>query len=412
MGSTATGLPNMNPNRTGVTLRHYRCARGLSLREVAARLFCSHTWITAMESGRRLPTSRQWVDDADKLLRAGGELLAAWDADQAERAEAHATMKALKDARRESETLLVAPDGAHLDDIQDDIAQVARSSGIEAYDKSIRHALELRAELARRLRVGAHRPEEIRDLYIAYGRVSGVLAYLTLDLGQADDAHAHVTAAFTFADRADYDPLRAWAKGTESLAWRFDKKFKPAKRAAIEGLQYVGASTGTAGPRLLCGLAASTANLGDSWGAVELLERADRVRAQCGPDDLDGPLFGFSPAKQLYYWGFSLMWADEPAILRLAIKSSHEAIAAWQETKSPGDEMLTYIYLATACARLGDLDGSIEAVNPILERPLTASFSWVKKRLGQLDDLLDEHFPGSQSALEARDTIQAYIRAA
>ncbi|BAW09685.1 conserved hypothetical protein [Nocardia seriolae] len=106
------------------------------------------------------------------------------------------------------------------------------------------------------------------------------------------------------------------------------------------------------------------------------------------------------------------MWANDPIILRRAIRASHEAIAAWKETNSPGDEMLTYIYLATACARLGDLDASIEAVTPILNQPMTASFSWVKKRLNQLDELLDEHFPGSQSALEARDTIQTYVHAA
>ncbi|APA95929.1 hypothetical protein NS506_01861 [Nocardia seriolae] len=402
----------MNQNRTGATLRRFRLARQMSQRQLAGRLFCNHTWITAIEGGRRCPTNRRWVENADAFLIAGGELVAAWDADQAERREAAATQKLLEEARRESEALLIAPDGAHLDDIQTDIVQVARASGIEAYDKTIRHALELRSELSRRIRLGAHRPDAARDLYIALGRVCGVLAYLTLDLGQADAAKAHIRASFKLGDKAGHDQLRAWAKGTESLTWRFDKQFKAAKNAAIEGLQYVGPSTGTAEPRLLCGLAASTANLGDSWGAVDLLEQADRIRDHCGPDEIDGPLFGFSPAKQLYYHGFSLMWANDPIILRRAIRASHEAIAAWKETNSPGDEMLTYIYLATACARLGDLDASIEAVTPILNQPMTASFSWVKKRLNQLDELLDEHFPGSQSALEARDTIQTYVHAA
>lgn len=264
----------------------------------------------------------------------------------------------------------------------------------------------------RRLREGAHRPDEIRDLYIALGRVCGVLAYLTLDLGQADMARAHVRAAFQLGDRADYNQLRTWARGTQSLAFRFTKDFELARDAAIDGLRYVDASTGTAEPRLLCGLAASTANLGDSQRAVELLEQADRARDHCCPDEINGPLFGFSPAKQLYYHGFSLMWAEDPAILRRAVKASHEAIAAWKETNSPGDEMLTYIYLATACARLGDLDGSIEAVAPILERPVTASFSWVKKRMNQLDELLGKHFPNSRVADDVRETLQAYIHAA
>ncbi|MEG8180245.1 helix-turn-helix domain-containing protein [Nocardia terpenica] len=402
----------MDSNQTGQTLKRLRIDRGLSFGELAALLFCARSHLSNIEAGRRWPKDRAWAERADRALNGNGVLVAAWEADHRQRTEAAATLKLLERARRESEALIVAPDGVHLDDIQDDILHVARTSGIEAYDRTIRHALGLRAELMRRLREGAHRPDEIRDLYIALGRVCGVLAYLTLDLGQADMARAHVRAAFQLGDRADYNQLRAWARGTQSLAFRFTKDFELARDAAIDGLRYVDASTGTAEPRLLCGLAASTANLGDSQRAVELLEQADRARDHCCPDEINGPLFGFSPAKQLYYHGFSLMWAEDPAILRKAVKASHEAIAAWKETNSPGDEMLTYIYLATACARLGDLDGSIEAVAPILERPVTASFSWVKKRMNQLDELLGKHFPNSRVADDMRETLQAYIHAA
>ncbi|MEV6340281.1 helix-turn-helix transcriptional regulator [Nocardia vinacea] len=402
----------MEPERTGRTLRQLRTERGLSLRDLASTLFCNYSWLSNIEAGRRWPTDRSWVEQADLALQGNGVLVAAWDADERERVEATATTKLLEEARRESEALIVEPDAAHLDDIQGDILHLAEVSGIDPYDETIRRALDLRAELSRRRRERAHRPEELRDLYVALGRVSGVLAYLTLDLGKAEMARTHVRAAFQLADRAEHDQLRAWARGTQSLAFRFTKDFELARDAAVDGLRYVGASTGTAEPRLLCGLAASTANLGDSQGAVELLDQADRARDKCGPDDIPGPLFGFSPAKQLYYHGFSLMWADDPTILRKAVKASKEAIAAWKEQTSPGDEMLTYIYLATACTRLGDLDGSIEAVSPILERPVTASFSWVKKRMSQLDELVGRHFPDSRIAAETQEILRAYVQAA
>ncbi|MFI5777730.1 helix-turn-helix domain-containing protein [Nocardia sp. NPDC051570] len=405
-------LPGMNPERTGRTLRQLRLQRQLSLRDLASLLYCDYSWVCNIEAGRRWPKDRGWVERADLALNADGVLITAWDADQCEQARAADTMRMLDQARRDSEALIAAPDGVHLDDIYDDIVHVARVSGIEAYDKTIQHALDVRAELMRRLREGAHRPAAIRDLYIALGKVSGVLAYLTLDLGRSDMARTYVRAAFQLADRAEHDQLRAWSRGTQSLAFRFTKDFELARDAAIDGLRYVGASTGTAEPRLLCGLAASTANLGDSQRAVELLEEADRARDRCGPDEIPGPLFGFSPAKQLYYHGFSLMWADDPETLRRAVKASHEAIVAWKEQNSPGDEMLTHIYLATACVRLHDLDGTMEAVGPILERPVTASFSWVKKRLNQLDGLLDENFPDSRVAAEMRETLQTYTHAA
>ncbi|MEV0298411.1 hypothetical protein [Nocardia sp. NPDC050710] len=181
-----------------------------------------------------------------------------------------------------------------------------------------------------------HRPEEVRELYVALGRVCGVLSYLTLDLGQADTARVHAQASFQLGDRAEHDQLRAWARGTQALAFRFVKDFTSARDAAIDGLQYVTDSTGTAEARLLCGLAASVANLGDSAQALELLDDAERARDDAGPDEIPG-LFTFTPAKQIYYRGFSLMWAEDKRILRKSIKASEQAIDAWQVQRSPGD---------------------------------------------------------------------------
>jgi hypothetical protein len=345
------------------------------------------------------------------VLNVGGPLVAAPDADQRERVCAADTMRMLEEARRETETRLTLPDAVDLDQIQDGIVRVARIARLEAYDQTVAHTLDLRAELARRLLEGAHRPDDIRDLYVALGRVCGVLAYLALDLAQADTARVHAQAAFQHGDRADHDHLRAWARGTQALAFRFTKDFKRSRDTAADGLKYVSGSTGTAESRLLCGLAASVANLGDSARALELLELADRARDACGPDEIPG-LFSFSPAKQIYYRGFSLMWAEHPKILRKSVKASNDAIAAWKMQHSPGDEMLTQIYLASASARLGELDDAIAAVAPVLEKPLSAHFSWVCKQLNQLDGLLGHNFPDSRVAADVRQALRAYVHAA
>ncbi|WP_330233569.1 hypothetical protein OHA40_14515 [Nocardia sp. NBC_00508] len=344
----------------------------------------------------------------DRMLNANGTLVAAWDADQADQARRDDTIRMLERARLESEALLAAPDAAPLDDVQDGIIDVARNARFESYDRTLVRALDIRAELMRRIKLGAHRPEEVRELYVALGRVCGVLSYLTLDLGQADTARVHAQASFQLGDRADHDQLRAWACGTRALALRFVKDFEKAAAAATDGLRYVNNSTGTAEPRLLCGLAASVANLGDSARALELLDQAERARDAAGPDEIPG-LFTFTPAKQIYYRGFSLMWAEDKRTLRKSVKASTDAIEAWQVQRSPGDEMLSQIYLASASARLGDLDGSIAAVSPVLENPISAHFSWVRKRLNQLEGLLAEHFPDSPVAEDMRETLVAYV---
>ncbi|SUH72023.1 Uncharacterised protein [Nocardia africana] len=412
MTPSTARLPNMNANRIGQALRRFRLAQPMSQRELAAVLFCDRSYITSVEKGRRWPGNRGWVEEADLALDAGGELVAAWDADQAERAAAADTMRLLEDARRGSEQLLLAPDGASLDEIEQRIVDIATKARLESYDLTLERALGLRAELTRRLQVGAYSPNAIRDLYVALGRVCGVLAYLTLDLGQADHAKVHAQAAFQLGERAGHDQLRAWSRGTQALAHRFTKDFELAAAAAEDGLTYVGKSTGTTEPRLLCGLAASVANLGQSERALELLKQADRARAQGANSDEIAGLFTFTPAKQVYYHGFSLMWADDLKTLNRSIKASEEALQAWRVQRSPGDEMLTTIYLAMANARVGDLDASLAAVSPVLEQPIEHHFSWVRKRLNQLDGLLAQHFPGSREAEEERQTLRAYVHAA
>ncbi|MFD6393156.1 helix-turn-helix domain-containing protein [Nocardia sp. NPDC060259] len=410
MDAEATRLLGMETDRTGAELKRLREARGLSYRDLGALLFCHHTQIAHIESGRRWPKDRAWVEAADIALGAAGTLATAWDADQRQFARRADTLRMLEQAEADSRALLALPDVADLDEIQSGIHRIATGARFEPYDGTLTRASDLRVELMRRIRVGAHSPAELRTLYAALGRVCGVLAYLTLDLGQAETARMHAQAAFKLGDRADHDQLRAWARGTQALAFRFDKAFEQAAWAASDGLRYTNNSTGTSKPRLLCGLAASVANLGDSGRALELLDEAERARERAAVDEFPG-LFTFTPAKQIYYRGFSLMWAEDKKTLRKSARASEDAIDAWQVQRSPGDEMLSQIYLATAEARLGDLDGSIAAVTPVLENPISAHFSWVRKRLRQLDGLLGEHFPDSAPASEMRETLGAYILA-
>jgi transcriptional regulator with XRE-family HTH domain len=320
------------------------------------------------------------------------------------------TVRMLDRARRESEQLLTAPDGVDLDRLQQGIADLAVNARFEPYPQTVAYAMEIRAELLRRLRQGVHRPGEIPDLLIALGRACGVLAYVTLDLGQADAAGVHARAAFDMGDRADSNTLRAWSRGTQSLVYRFEKNFELARDAAANGLRYADASTGTARARLLCGLGQSTSNLGDTATAITILEDADRARETAGEDEFGG-LFTFTRAKQVYYSGSALMWAEDPAALRRSVAASQAAIDSWQDQPSPGDEMLSQVYLATANTKLGDLDASIAALRPVLNQPITAHFSWVLKRLTQLTALLGERYPKSVTAEELREELRAYVHA-
>lgn len=72
--------PEQSPlHRFGYTLRELRQARGMSLRELAAKSFMSHSKLQKWENASRSPRDRSEVVLIDSLLRAGGVLVDLWE---------------------------------------------------------------------------------------------------------------------------------------------------------------------------------------------------------------------------------------------------------------------------------------------------------------------------------------------
>jgi hypothetical protein len=273
----------------------------------------------------------------------------------------------------------------------------------------LEQGLKLRHESMRRLREGAARPHEIHDLYLAASRTSGILSYAALDLGDANAAATHARAAWKLADMAENDELRAWVRGTESLIARFQKDYLRAARYVEQGMQFAGRGTSTV--RLLCGGAQCMANRGDSTGARRLLDRAADARDAATEDTVCG-LFAFSYAKQLYYAGSSLMWLEDRQALERADRDASAAIALWEQEdkdcRSLDDEALAHVYVATARLKLGEIDGAMAAVRPILALPPDRQISWIRRRVGELAELLTpDRFGSSRAAAEAKDELLA-----
>jgi hypothetical protein len=211
-------------------------------------------------------------------------------------------------------------------------------------------------------------------------------------------------------DLAGDNELRAWSRGTQSLISRFGKRYDLAQMYIEDGMRF--ASNGTSEVRLLCGAAQCAAKLGDHGTARSHIESARHARDRSTPDKTEG-LFGFSPAKQAYYSASSLMWLSDRPVLEVAARSAVTAIETWQheppEQRSLDDEALAHVYLATARLRLGEVDGAMAAVRPILDLPVDRQISWRDKRVGELSNLLDDdHFRNSATARDARDELRAH----
>lgn len=388
----------------GRALRRARSAARASLADTAVATHYHRAAISRIESGTRFP-DRRFAGTVDRLLNASGALVAAWDAEHDLRGDVAVQREIARAAAKESETLAMAPDIA-TDGLMNAARGLATAYAYETAGTILNRAASLRREITARLHDGRHRPSEYTDLLAAAGAASGALAYAALDLGHVDHALAHARATYRCGELAGSAQLMAWTRGTQSLIYRFAGQFDTALDCAIDGMQYAG--SGTALPRLLCGEAQCRANLGDSAGSNETLDAAQRARETVHGSDFLPGLFGFSEIKQRYYAGSSLIWLDDSRDAQRAAREASAAVTAWERSpfeETPQDDLaLSRLYLATARLQLGELEGAVHALEPILNLPGDRRISWITARLDNVYAMLAgptyQNDPVAQSTLE------------
>lgn len=391
-------------------LRELRLLARVSMPEFALRVHYDRTSLHHFESGRRTAPF-DLVEKADEVLGADGRLVAAWNREDAARREA-ATAH-----RTRAAALAMSNDLSALADL--DIAALQEGVEATAVDylgsppaPMMDRAHVLRAEAFERIRSGHHRSADRSDLYVAAGRLSGVLAYALLDIGDPDEALAHAGAAGRCAEYAGDAELAAWVAGTKSLISRFQGDYGQALEYVRDGYQWVGSGHGTGEARLRCGEAQCLANLGDSRAANDALDGAEVARERIRRSDSLGGLFGFSQAKQSYYAGSSLIWLQGGHDAERAAREATAAIELWQAgpeaERSLDDERLAHIYLATARVQLDDIEGAADAIRPVLSLPVEEQISWIVKRADRLAGMLGApRYAGNRTAAETVAAINA-----
>ncbi|MER6602508.1 helix-turn-helix domain-containing protein [Streptomyces parvus] len=391
-------------------LRSLRLEAGISMPDFAARVHYDRTSLHHFESGRRTAPF-EVAEKADEVLGAAGRLVAVWQREDQVRREAAAAH------RTRAAALAMSNDLSALADL--DIAALQEGVEVTAVDylasppaPMMDRAHVLRADAFERIRSGHHRPADRSDLYVAAGRLSGVLAYALLDLGDAVEALIHADAAGRCAEYAGDAELAAWVAGTKSLIARFQGDYGKALEFVRDGYQWVGSGHGTGEARLRCGEAQCLANLGNSRAANDALDGAEVARERIRRGDSLGGLFGFSQAKQSYYAGSSLIWLQGGHDAERAAREAVAAIELWQagpeEERSLDDERLAHIYLATARVQLDDVEGAADAIRPVLSLPVEEQISWIVKRAERLAGMLAApRYAGNRTAAETVESINA-----
>ncbi|MCX4885896.1 helix-turn-helix transcriptional regulator [Streptomyces sp. NBC_00847] len=391
-------------------LREWRMAAHMSLADLAQRVRYDRTSLHNFETGRR-PAPLSVAEAADEATGANGALVEQWQREDQARREAAAAHRTRAAALAMSRDLTALAD-LDIGELQDGVAATAFDYLASPPAPMMDRAHVLRGEAFERLRSGHHRPQDRSDLYVAAGRLSGVLSYALLDMGDADEALEHATAAGRCAEFAGDAELAAWVAGTKSLIARFQGDYGRALEYVRDGYQWVGHGLGTGEARLRCGEAQCLANLGDSRAANAALDGAESARDRMRrPDSLSG-LFGFSRAKQSYYAGSSLIWLQGGHDAERAAREAVTAIELWQagpdDERSLDDERLAHIYLGTARVQLDDVEGAAEAIRPVLSLPLEEQISWIVKRADRLSGMLSApRYARNQTAVETVEAISA-----
>ncbi|MFV2107632.1 helix-turn-helix domain-containing protein [Micromonospora sp. LOL_015] len=126
------------------------------------------------------------------------------------------------------------------------------------------------------------------------GQLSGLLSYMSVNLGRFSSARAYGIEAFQLADYAEDRELKAWVRGTQSFAEFYDGQYRKALAYAVDGRRF--ASRGAQAVRLAVnGEARAHAKLGQAQEAEQAIGTAYEVLSDLSPDRWPPPA-GHRPA--------------------------------------------------------------------------------------------------------------------
>ena len=188
------------------SLRSWRALRRLSLSDVAVALHYDRTYVHHIENGRRHP-SRQFATEGDRALQAGGDLVAAWMVADHQRRQARETRRLVTRLADESDALTALIETPTVD-LADSVVDLATSRRQETPAAILDEAAPIRAAMLERLRGGGVSPADHADLLLSVGRVSGILAYASLDLGYPQAAETHCRTTWRVAELLDDNELK------------------------------------------------------------------------------------------------------------------------------------------------------------------------------------------------------------
>nr|WP_243659546.1 XRE family transcriptional regulator [Streptomyces sp. BK205] len=258
---------------------------------------------------------------------------------------------------------------------------------------------------------GRQPPHQTSQLYLLAGTSCLLLAHATQNLGDQDSAIAQIHTAWTLADHAAHDELRAWVKGTAALIAEWSTHRHSSLEYTQQALRY--APEGETRIRTAAIAARAAARVGDRTTALAALQELERARDQrTDPDGLTrfGGLLTFPTAKQEYYIGgtYALLGEHQQAA-RHAARAINLYETGPADHRSYGDEALARLDVVTAHIATGELEAASEELQPILRLPEERRIRQLGDAMGEVAKLLEEpRIARSRTARDLADATRGY----
>ncbi len=292
-------------------LRRLRQVRGLSLRDLAARVHYGKSYLHDLETGRKRPPPPV-ARDLDDVLTAGGRLTAAAQ-ESAAPADDSSEVEALELARRVAASDVSAETLDRLERATDALAMAyATTPPAELLSRARRHLGYVATLVEGRKTLDQH-----RRLLVVGGWLALLRATLHIDLRQAAAADAYLATAGHLADQAAHAEIGAWCLETrawEALTGGDHRRALDLSRHA----QAVAPRDGSAIVQATAQEGRAWARLGDRGRTRALLDRVDRLAAARPVPDRPEHHYVYDPAKARSYAATTLAWAGDPAAEQVA----------------------------------------------------------------------------------------------
>ncbi|HEY3734233.1 MAG TPA: helix-turn-helix transcriptional regulator [Streptosporangiaceae bacterium] len=368
-------------------LRALLAEHGVSQRALARKVPCSTAQVSLLVNGKRQPSPRM-AKRIDDILGAGGELTACLQ----DVLGGDGVLAALVPA---GPGMLGAFGPVDATDLGAWAERASTGDGTIGYlaaasrrltdDYStgsplpiLAEAMSLQRRVAQILRSGHHRLGHVRDLYVISAELLAFMSSIASDFGQSAAAEAYGHAAWTMADEAAADGVRALALSSLAKAAQWERRYQEAADYARRGLRHSPATSMAV--LLACQEAHAWQAAGNVSRAWEALRRAQVARDGITEPDEAGAYRACPRARQANYAIVVHLRAGDVAGA-LGQVAAADAAYADGDQRAYGTWAQVRIGAAIARARSGDAGGAAHELTPVLRMPAGQRVATITSRL-------------------------------